>query len=307
MLEFYKNNLGYKNMPEFLKKYLNVPSLVRLKYITYFCGMDYASKDIYNFSEHITRYDHSITTALNVWNFTNNKVKTIAALFHDISTPCFSHVIDYMNKDYEKQESTEFYTEKILKSDKYLLKCLKQDSIDINDIINFKKYTIVDNERPKLCADRFDGIILTSIAWTKEINTEEINSILNDLQLYKNEANEEEIGFKSIEIANRVLELNDIINEYCHTNEDIYFMECLANITKKLIEKNYIKYSDLYKLKEEDIFNKIKRKKDKELLEMLNTFKTILWVNIPEMKNKINIKNRNLNPLVKGIRLKNNI
>ena len=89
-------------------------------------------------------------------------------------------------------------------------------------IINFKKYTIVDNERPKLCADRFDGIILTSIAWTKEINTEEINSILNDLQLYKNEANEEEIGFKSIEIANRVLELNDIINEYCHTNEDIY-------------------------------------------------------------------------------------
>ena len=84
-------------------------------------------------------------------------------------------------------------------------------------------------------------------------------------------------------------------------------MECLANITKKLIEKNYIKYSDLYKLKEEDIFNKIKRKKDKELLEMLNTFKTILWVNIPEMKNKINIKNRNLNPLVKEIRLKNNI
>ena len=57
----------------FLKKYLKVPSLQRLKGIGYFCGMNYASKDIYNFSEHITRYDHSITTALNVWNFTNYK------------------------------------------------------------------------------------------------------------------------------------------------------------------------------------------------------------------------------------------
>lgn len=59
--------------------------------------------------------------------------------FHDIATPCFSHVIDYMNQDYEKQESTEEYTEHILESDKYLIECLREDDIDINEIINFKK------------------------------------------------------------------------------------------------------------------------------------------------------------------------
>ena len=88
-------------IPRFLNKYLEVPCLVRLKNIGYFCGMDYASKNIYNFSEYISRYDHSLTTALLTYKLTKNKTKTLASLFHDIATPCFSHVIDYMNKDYE--------------------------------------------------------------------------------------------------------------------------------------------------------------------------------------------------------------
>ena len=53
-LQYYLEQLGY-----FLVKYLKAPSLLRLKDIGYFCGMDYASKDIYNFKEYISRYDHS--------------------------------------------------------------------------------------------------------------------------------------------------------------------------------------------------------------------------------------------------------
>ena len=34
-----------------LEKYLSVPSLVRLRNVGYFCGMDYASKNVYDFSE----------------------------------------------------------------------------------------------------------------------------------------------------------------------------------------------------------------------------------------------------------------
>ena len=74
-----------------------------------------------------------------------------------LQTPCFSHVIDYMNEDYEKQESTEELTENIIKNDKYLLECLKEDNIDVDDVINFKKFSIVDNDRPKCCVDRLDG------------------------------------------------------------------------------------------------------------------------------------------------------
>ena len=105
-LQYYLEQLGYSNLPKFLIKYLKTPSLLRLKDISYFCGMDYASKDIYNFSEFISRYDHSLTVSLIVYKLTKDKKATLAGLFHDIATPCFSHVIDYMNQDYEKQEST---------------------------------------------------------------------------------------------------------------------------------------------------------------------------------------------------------
>ena len=51
LLEYYFEKLDYKTMPEFLIKYLDTPCLKRLKKIGYFCGMDYASKNIYDFKE----------------------------------------------------------------------------------------------------------------------------------------------------------------------------------------------------------------------------------------------------------------
>ncbi len=302
-LKHYLEELDYYKIPEFLLKYLKTPSLLRLKNIGYFCGMDYASKNIYNFREHITRYDHSVTVSLIVYKLTKNKEATLAGLFHDIATPCFSHVIDYMNEDYEKQESTEEYTEKILKGDLYLRKCLKEDNIDINDIINFKKYTIVDNDRPKVCADRIDGVILTGIGWTKDISKKDITKIVKDMDIYQNENNEDEIGFKTQEVAKKVLEVSKNIDIYCHSKEDNYMMELLAKITKKAIREGYIKYDDLYSLNENELFKIIKEKHDIELDTLLLKFENITKEEVTEIEIP-KIKIRKLNPLVNGVRLK---
>mgnify|MGYP001280978406 FL=1 len=174
MYNYYIKLLGYPDVPEFLKKYLTVPSLVRLKGIGYFCGMDYASKDVYDFKGYISRYMHSLSTALLVYKLTSDKTYTLQALFHDVSTPVFSHVIDYMNKDYLYQESTEEFTEFILKNDKVLLKYLEMDNVKVEDLINYKSSSIVDNKRPKMCADRLDGIILNGSYWTKTLTKRDI-------------------------------------------------------------------------------------------------------------------------------------
>ena len=197
LLQFYLEQLDYKNMPLFLEKYFECPSLIRLMNVGYFCGMDYASKSVYDFSEYISRFAHSLTTSLLTYKVTKDRTMTVVSLFHDVATPCFSHVIDYMNEDYEKQESTEELTEDIIKNDMYLLKCLKEDNIDVDDIINFKKFSIVDNDRPKCCADRLDGVILTGIGWTKNIIKDDIKKIINDVRVFKNEDNEDEIGFNN--------------------------------------------------------------------------------------------------------------
>ena len=302
-LKYYLNQLNYSNIPTFLLKYLKTPSLLRLKKIGYFCGMDYASKDIYNFREYISRYDHSLSVCLIIYNLTKDKKMALAGLFHDISTPCFSHVIDYMNSDYERQESTEEFTEYCLKRDKYLIECLKEDNINIDDIINFKQYSIVDNERPKVCADRIDGVILTGIGWTKNISKKDIKEIVGDMSIFKNEENEDEIGFKTLNIAKKVLKVSESIDLYCHSNEDNYMMQLLANITKLAISNKVISYEDLYFYNEEKLFNLLKNENNYELKQLINQFETQKIEDIPEIELP-KVKVRNLKPLVNGIRLK---
>lgn len=302
ILEQYLDILEYNKKPQFLDKYLQTPSLLRLKNIGYFCGMDYASKEIYSFNEYISRYDHSLTVALLTWNYTKDIKQALAGLFHDIATPCFSHVIDYMNKDYENQESTEEYTEKILREDLYLKECLKQDNILLEDITNFKKYTIVDNDRPKLCADRLDGVILTALFWTRTININDVEKIINNTQIFINEEKNEEIGFTYREIANLVLDASKTIDIFCHSKEDNYMMELLASITREAIDNKYITYNDLYILNEKELMDILENCNNKEITKKLTEFMNIKKEDIPET-NLSNVKIRALNPLVTGERL----
>ena len=302
LLKQYMNLIDFKDFFLIFEKYLSTPSLVRLKNIGYFCGMDYASKEIYNFSGYVSRYDHSLTVALITWMCTEDKRATLAALFHDISTPCFSHVIDYMNNDYIEQESTEQYTKAILNDDKYFLECLEEDDISLKEIVDFKKYTIVDNKRPKLCADRLDGVILTGVFWTKNLTIENVKDIIDDIEIFINEDNEKEIGFKSEDIAKLVVEVNKSIDVYCHSKEDIYMMELLASLSKRAIDKNIITYEDLYKLDEQKLMDILENCNDNGILLDLNRFKTIKLDEIPDFDKPL-VKIRSLNPLVDSVRL----
>lgn len=304
MITDYIKILG--GIPGFLNKYLELDILVRLKKVGYFCGMDYASHDVYNFLEFISRYDHSLTTALITWKFSKDKKSTIAALFHDIATPVFSHVIDYMNKDYILQESTEEKTKEILHKNENLKKLLKEDNLKLEDIEDFKIYSLVDNKRPKLCSDRLDGVILTSLGWTQELEIKDIKKIIDDITVYANEDKELELGFKSLEIAKLIVKLNDKINIECHTNYDNYMMNLLADITKIAIDDKVISYDDLYILDEETIIAKFKKYalKNEKFNKLLNKFFSIKLNDIPSIVMP-EIKARVLNPLVNNKRLYN--
>ena len=300
MLEEYDKLLS-KNIPNSFDKYLKDPFLLRLKGKGYFCGMDYASKDIYNFLEYVSRYDHSITTAKLTWYIKNDFKAMIAALYHDVATPCFSHVIDYMNKDYATQSSTEEKTKEILENDLYLLSCLKTDKINLEDIIDFKKYSIVDLERPSLCADRLDGIFLSSLFWTQKMQINDIKNILIDTTIYQNKNHHDEIGFKSYDIGKLVLQNNDLIDLYCHSNEDNFMMELLAKITKYAIMKKIITSDDLYLLSEQDLIKKLLNSQDSTILLLWQKFTTIKQQDIQKI-DLPNVKKRIINPLINGKR-----
>ena len=298
MLKYYQDLLKSLTDYSFLNEYLEDPLLKRLKSIGYFCGMDYASKHIYNFSEYISRYDHSLNVALITYYLTNNKIESLAGLYHDVSTPCFSHVIDYMNHDYLKQESTELLTREMLLQDDFLINTLPNN---VETIINYKEYSVVDNDRPKLCADRLDAVILNSYGWIKDIDKDDIDNIISNIYLEKNEDNEKEIAFKDINVARRVKELNDSINIAMHSSSDIYMMQLLADIVSESIDKNILNYEDLYKLIEVDALNAISSANDRSINNKLNLFFSIKEKDIP--KTNVKVKDRCLSPLVRKRRL----
>lgn len=300
-LDYYRKLLG--RVPKFLVKYLEVPCLKRLKGIGYFCGMDYASKDVYLFREYITRYDHSLTVALLTYKLTHNKKATIAGLFHDVATPCFSHVIDYMNKDFSKQESTEEYTEDILRNDSFLLECLEKDKINIDDIIDFKKYSVVDCSRPMLCVDRIDGIILTGISWCKNLDLDNIKEIVQSLEVYKNEYGNLEVGFNKRDVCNFTLSVNKAIDELCHSNHDNYMMCLLGDITKLGLDNKLFTYQELYYKNEDELFEILNSSGNLEIKELLDKFYNIKMKDIPQTIIP-DVKRRLIKPLVMGVRIK---
>lgn len=296
----YQEYLG--EIPEFLVKYLELKILQRLKDISLLCGMDYASKDAYDFAFYISRFDHSLNVALITWRLTHSKEATLAALFHDVASPAFSHVIDFMNGDFLNQESTEEKTEEILRNSEELKILLEIDDIDIEDIIDFKQYSIVDLDRPCMCADRLDNIIAVGMAWVKTVDCELAKRIIDSIDVAVNEFGVEEISFDSEEIAQYVHLIYNEINELTHSNNDNYMMILTANMISRCLELELFTYDDLFMNGEHDIINKIMEAQglDEELDKAWYEFKYVK--DIPEIDSPP-IKNKIVNPLVKSRRL----
>ena len=240
---------------KFLEKYIGLYELQLLKYRGYFCGMDHASKSYYEFLFYLSTLDHSITTAINTYNYTMDKTAALAGLFHDCPSPCFRHVIDFMNKDYQNQETTEEKTVEFITGNKPLRTLLKKDHISVDDVLNKLHNSIVDCKRPGLCADRIDSIILTSLCWTKQIDINEAIALYKNTQLIINEQGRPELGFKDIATASRMVELNQIIDDATHSFEDTFYMVLLASLVERLIKDGIIEYDELYQLTEKELLN----------------------------------------------------
>lgn len=288
--------------PKFLIPFIETATMMRLKDISYLCSMDKGNKEFFNFKFPLSRLDHSISTALMVWNHTFNPEMTVAALFHDAGTPALSHVIDYMNEDFEKQESTEIDLTKILTKDDKLIKLIELNNFDINNIVNYKQYPLIDNQRPYLCADRLDGIFLTSLVWPQNLTLEEIKNIYKDLIVRENENQKQEFGFIAYMTADKVIELNEIIDKLTKSDEDYISMISLAKCVAVLIREGIITKENLHILVDRDIFRLIFKYQEEFpiLHKYYSNFKKSQGMDLSTRKP---VKNRgNLNPLVLNLR-----
>lgn len=227
-----------------LDKYTYTKTLNRIKDVTQFCGCDYTN--MYHPLFLYTRYFHSLVVAHMTWHFTHDKKQTIAAYLHDVGTPCFAHCIDYVLGDYINQESSEKKITDIILEDKELLSYLKDDHIDLEEL---------ENQSPKLCTDRLDGVLHTCYIWLHTNTLEEIKEVYDDITVLSNELKEDEIGFKHLDKALKFVEMNYTYAKELQGNTDKFIMQYISEIVKKSVRNNFITLSDLYSKKEQEIVN----------------------------------------------------
>lgn len=291
--------------PEFLYDYINTPEMQKQAGISVSCGTIYSK--MYN-QMWYSSLDHSVAVALIIWNFTKDKKQTLSGLFHDIATPVFKHTIDFMNKDYEKQESTEELTTKIISESKEIMNLLQRDGIKVEEISDYHIYPIADNDTPMLSSDRLEYTLSNGLGATEKIwGLNEIEEIYKNIEIQTNEEGIQELGFKDLKIAEKFVKTMSILSRLYRREKTVYSMQLLADIMKRMSIQNMISIDDLYSLSEKEVIEKIELCKDKIISQCFNIWRNAIEIKtsdtLPNNKYFVSIekmKVRYINPLVRN-------
>ncbi len=256
--------------PEWLHEYIDTPEMQRISKISMSCGTDYSK--CFNIRYWYSNLDHSIGVALVIWHFTHDKKQTLAGLFHDIATPTFKHCIDFMNGDSETQESTEERTTDIIKNSKKIMELLKRDGIRLEEVDDYKKYSIADNSTPRLAADRFEYTFASGLTFSRVWELDKIKKIYNNVTVDKNEDGIDELVFKDIKVCEEYIHIISKLWPQWISKEDRTVMQFLADMCKSMNNAGYLTIDDLYRLSEKEVIDKILNCKDTYLSESFKKF-----------------------------------
>lgn len=166
-----------------LERYIKTKTMQRLQGKGVFCGMDYVNIEKLKPIEYYSRLEHSKNVAYSASSlYRDNREEffkiALAGLFHDVGTKSFAHANSFKTGDSLKQESDELDVKSVLLQDEELITYLMEDDIDIEDVIDYSKYPILDKPIPALCMDRLDGGILgTCLFWAHTHSFEEIKRL----------------------------------------------------------------------------------------------------------------------------------
>ncbi len=262
------------------------------------CGLEYTSFPLFKGIDSYSRYIHSVGVGEIVWRFTHDPKQALAGLYHDIASPCFAHVIDFLHGDYESQESTEMGTSEIIAKSKDIQDLLGFLNLKSEDVDDYHNYPVADNDSPRLSADRLEYTLSNALNLL-HLSHEEVQGIYDSITVLPNG----ELGFTELESAKRfgtiALSLGRI---YC-CDEDRYSMEVLARLIKKAIRGGVLNEDDLYQ-KEPLVIAKLLGSPLRE--EWLSYTETEELDKSPSAKDgylRIPAKKRYIDPLVNDKRL----
>ena len=165
-----------------------------------------------------------------------------------------------MNKDYEKQESTEELTTKIISESKEIMELLNRDGIKVEEVADYHIYPIADNDTPCLSSDRLEYTLSNGLGATEKIWTlDDVKEIYDNIEIQEDENGIEELGFKDIAIAEKFVHTMSILSRLYCREKTLFTMQMLADIMRIMSDNNLINISEMYNLSEKEVIEKIEK------------------------------------------------
>ncbi len=288
-----------EDRPERLIELLQAPELLQQQHISITCGTIYS--DLFPSKFFYSSLDHSIWVALIIWKFTHDEKQAISGLLHDIATPAFKHCIDFLNWDYENQESTEDLTTEIISNSGVITSYLSRKRISKNEVNDYQKYPIADNKSPKLSSDRLEYSLSNGLFHYKALDINDVQEIYNDVIVVKNEDWMDELAFQNLDIARKFIRAVKELSIIYIEDRTRYSMQFIAKIVERLVDDWLLKIDDLYHLSEAEIIKIIEESDYKDIFEKWKNSKEVIVSKVkPEndFSIKLSSKIRYINPLV---------
>ena len=295
-------NIYHPEIPDFISDAANTAAMQRLTDVGMNCGCEYTSFPLFSNIAPYSRFDHSLGVALIVWHFTQDRAQALAGLLHDVATPVFAHVIDFLQGDHMTQESTESETETIIRGSADLCQILRKNDISTDAVIDYHRYPIADNDAPKLAADRLEYTLGNALNYAI-LTYDQIREIYNDLTITNNESGEPELTFRTPKIAFAFSQAALECSKIYVSKTDRFAMEALALLLKECIKNGILTKKDLH-TQEQHVIRKILDSNLSNQWSRFIEYKRILYRDTPGSNGmwlQVHAKKRYIDPKIQGV------
>lgn len=245
-----------------------------------------------NLNADVSRLEHCIGTSIIVKILGGSEKEQLAALIHDLSHTTLSHVVDYLynnkNHDFHEKHKKDI----ILNSE--IPGTLRKYGFDVDEIMDDKRFQLLEKPIPDICADRIDYMFRDSIAFFNKPPLAE--KILAALEVFENE-----IIFKS-EYEAKLFAHYYLLwdRNICSNPRGMACFDLMAQAIRKGMDINILSEKDLFTY-DEFIYNKLKQSDDPEIVKIINTLNPSFEVRVvPEGKVVHHPKNYNIYTKDKG-------
>lgn len=238
-------SLYHPDMPDVLAELAATPPMERLKGVGMNCGCEYTSFPLFADMAPSSRYGHSVGVGLIVWHFTGSQEQAAAGLFHDVTTPVFAHVVDFLNGDHLRQESTEVGVADCLAADRSVMALLARYGLTLDAVSDYHRYPVADNDAPALSADRLE-YTLRNLLYYGFMELDELRLFYEDLRVGINEQGETELVFQTPEVASAFARAALKTGRVYVADEDRFAMQALADLLGRALARGVLCREDLW-------------------------------------------------------------